>query len=68
MARGRVNKKLLRMYEGRSNKVPDHMHHVWDQAEVRVFKEGGSVYRRPAAMHLETLAGPRCIHAFRKGS
>lgn len=67
MARGRINKKLLRMYGGQTHKIPDHLHHVWDQAEATVFKEGGAVYRRPAAMHLETLAGHRCVTALRRG-
>ena len=67
MARGRINKKLLRMYEGNSRAIPDHLHAGWDKAEERVLKEGNVVYRRPAAMHLHTLASHRCIAAFRRG-
>lgn len=67
MARGRINRKLLRMFEGNTRAIPDHMHHVYDQAEARSFKENGVVYKRPVNMHMETLAGPRCVHAFRRG-
>lgn len=63
---GRVNKKLARMYEGNTRKIPDHLWHFWDDAERTVVKEGGAIYRRPANMHLHTLASHRCIAAFRR--
>lgn len=63
---GRVNRKLLRMYEGNTRKIPDHLHHFWDDAERTVVKEGGTMYRRPHAMHMHTLASHRCIVAFRR--
>lgn len=66
MARGRINKKLLRMYEGNTRAIPDHLHAVWDAMESRTVKEGKVVYRRPAAMHMHTLASHRCITAFRR--
>ena len=67
MGRGRVNKKLVRMYEGNTRKIPDHLHRAWDDAERTVFKENGVVYRRPVAMHLHTLASHRCVDALRRG-
>lgn len=63
----RVNKKLARMYGGNTRKIKDHEVHFWQDAERTVIKEGGAVYRRPANMHLETLASHRCVTALRRG-
>lgn len=65
--KGQINKKLIRMYEGNSRAIPDHLHAVWDAAERTVFKENGVVYRRPVQMHAETLRGHRCVAALRRG-
>lgn len=64
---GRVNKKLARRYNGNTRLIKDHEWNTWNQMEPTVVKEAGGVYRRPRQMHMETLAGPRCVHAFRRG-
>lgn len=55
MTRGRINRKLLRIYEGNTRAVPDHLHEAYDRADQRVFKENGVVWKRPANPRLEKL-------------
>ncbi len=62
-----VNKKLARRYNGNTTLIPQHLIPLVESMERRTFKESGVVWRRPAQMHTETLAGFRCVAALRRG-
>ena len=62
-----MNRKLARRYEGNTARIPSHLIRVYQDAERTVFKENGTVYRRPVQMHDATLAGHRCVAALRRG-
>ena len=58
------NRKIIRF----GSDVDGDLEFVWEHADREVFVYKGIKYRRPDNPNPATLAGPRCVHGFRKGA